>query len=57
MHRQWIRHNGRLVLATLAHRYRMHLVPGRSVGLESIVTLRPKHGIWVVPEARKAPPA
>jgi cytochrome P450 len=43
---------GRLVLATLAQRYRLRPVPGQRVELEPIVTLRPKHSIYVTPEER-----
>lgn len=36
---------GQLVLATLARRFRVDLVPGHPVIAEPLITLRPKHGI------------
>ncbi len=36
---------GVLVMATLARKWRMRLVPGHPVELQPIVTLRPKHGM------------
>jgi cytochrome P450 len=36
---------GILLLATLAQRWRMKLVPGHPVALNSVMTLRPKHGM------------
>jgi len=38
---------GQLVLATLARRFRVDLVPGHPVMPEPLITLRPKHGIKV----------
>ena len=35
----------KLVLATVAQRYRLELVPGHPVEPEPLVTLRPKHGL------------
>jgi cytochrome P450 len=36
-----------LVIATIAQRFRFRLAPGRNVATEPLVTLRPKHGIWM----------
>ena len=36
-----------LVIATLAQRFRFRLAPGSNVATEPLVTLRPKHGIWM----------
>jgi cytochrome P450 len=38
---------GLLVLATLASRFRLELVPGHPVIPEPLVTLRPRHGVKV----------
>ena len=43
---------GALVLATIAQRYRMRLAPDQQVELRPIVTLRPKHGMRMILEAR-----
>jgi cytochrome P450 len=43
---------GSLVLATIAQRFRMRLVPGHPVELSPIVTLRPKYGMRMILEAR-----
>ncbi len=37
----------RLMLATLAQRYRLELVPGRPLELDPNVTLRPRNGLWM----------
>ena len=37
----------RLVLATVAQRYRLELLPGHPVEPESVVTLRPRYGVQV----------
>ncbi|MBX3275133.1 MAG: cytochrome P450 [Sandaracinaceae bacterium] len=42
---------GVLILASLAQRFHLELVPGHPVAPEAMVTLRPKHGVRVV--ARK----
>lgn len=34
-------------MATVAQRYRLRLAPGHPVELYPLVTLRPRHGIWV----------
>jgi cytochrome P450 len=36
-----------LVIGVIAQRFRFRLVPGRKVETEPLVTLRPKHGIWM----------
>jgi cytochrome P450 len=41
-----------LVLATLAQRWRLRVVEGQEIALQPKITLRPKFGIQVIPEAR-----
>lgn len=36
-----------LVLATVAQRYHLDLLPGHPIVLDPLITLRPRHGIWV----------
>src|SRR5215207_7801121 len=43
---------GIILLATIAQRWRLRLVPGHPVALQPIITLRPKHGMRMVVEAR-----
>jgi cytochrome P450 len=43
---------GVLLLATLARRWQLRLVPGQRIALQPIVTLRPKHGIRMRLESR-----
>lgn len=43
---------GVLVLATIAQRFRMRLAPGHPIELQPLVTLRPKHGMKMILEAR-----
>jgi cytochrome P450 len=43
-----------LLLATIAQRYRLALVPGHPVKPLASVTLRPKHGIRVKLQKRPA---
>lgn len=43
---------GILVIATLAQRWRLRLVPGHPVEPHPVVTLRPKHGVWMKLEPR-----
>jgi cytochrome P450 len=43
---------GVLVLATLAQKWRLRLVPGQTIGLQPKITLRPKPEIRMVPELR-----
>ena len=46
---------GRLILATLAQRWAMRLVPGHPVEIEPVSTLRPKYGMRMVLDRRRAP--
>src|SRR5262249_47179735 len=46
---------GVLLIATLAQRWRLRLVPGHPVALQPLVTLRPKYGMRMVAEQRGAP--
>jgi len=41
-----------LVLATMAQRWQLELVPGQKVELKPVVTLRPKHGVRMVVRTR-----
>jgi hypothetical protein len=41
-----------LVLALLAQRYELHLVPGRRVETEAMAALRPRHGMWMAAHPR-----
>ena len=41
-----------LILATLAQRYRLRLVPGHPVEPQALITLRPKHGMAMRAERR-----
>ena len=43
---------GVLLLATIAQRWRFRLAPGPRVEPQALITLRPKHGIRMVAEAR-----
>jgi cytochrome P450 len=45
---------GVLVLATLAQRWKLSLVPGHCVEPEPLITLRPKFGMKMIPEDRSA---
>ena len=45
---------GTLVLATIAQRWRLRLVPGHPVAPQAIITLRPRHGMRMVVEERLA---
>jgi hypothetical protein len=44
-----------LTLATMAQHYRLRLAPGHPVVPQATLTLRPKHGMQMVVEARAAP--
>jgi cytochrome P450 len=44
---------GVLVLATIARRWRLDLVPGHRVELQPAVTLRPRHGMAMTAERRR----
>ena len=54
VHRRGFRVDGRecLLLATIAQRWRLRLVPGQTIGVAPKITLRPDGPIWVVPELR-----
>lgn len=43
---------GVLLLATIARRWRLRLVPGHRVATRALITLRPKHGMMMTLEAR-----
>jgi hypothetical protein len=43
---------GVLVLATIAQRWRLRLVPGHPVEPQALITLRPRYGIRVRAERR-----
>ena len=43
-----------LVVATLAQRYRLHLVPGHRVEPWPLITLRPRFGMPMIVERRSA---
>lgn len=43
---------GPLILATVAQRYRLNLVPSHPVKMDALVTLRPRHGLLMTAEAR-----
>ncbi len=42
---------GILVLATLAQAWRARLLPGQTIGVRPLITLRPKNGVWMRPGA------
>jgi cytochrome P450 len=42
----------RLIIASVAQRYRLRLVPGHPIAVEPGVTLRPKHGLMMTLEKR-----
>jgi cytochrome P450 len=43
---------GVLVLATIAQRWKMRLVPGHPVATQAVITLRPRHGMKMTLESR-----
>ncbi len=43
---------GILLLATIAQRWKLRLIPDQKIGLAPKITLRPDRPIWVVPERR-----
>jgi len=45
-----------LVLATIAQRWQLRLIPGQRLEVQPKITLRPKFGIRMVPEARTSLP-
>ena len=42
-----------LLLATIGQRWRFHAAPGHEPALAPRATLKPKHGIWLIPERRQ----
>jgi len=48
---------GVLLLATLAQKWKLKLVPGQQVEPEPLITLRPKYGMQMQLEARDAIPS
>lgn len=46
------RTEGTLTLATILARWRLRPVPGREAALRPLLTLRPREGVWLVPEPR-----
>lgn len=50
-HFAWM--EGVLLLATIAQRWRLRLVPGHPVDHRALITLRPKHGMRMTVESRK----
>jgi cytochrome P450 len=53
-HFAWM--EGRLLLAALARRWRLRLVPGHPVAVAPQVTLRPAHGMRMTLERRAGVP-
>jgi cytochrome P450 len=45
---------GVLLIATIAQRWQLHLVPGHPIAMQPLVTLRPRHGMRMVVERRKS---
>jgi cytochrome P450 len=45
---------GVLVLATLAQKWKLRLVPGQSVKMQPLITLRPKYGMNMILQARRS---
>jgi cytochrome P450 len=41
-----------LVLATIAQRYQLHLVPGQRVEPQVVTTIRPRYGLLMTPQRR-----
>ncbi|HEX6195898.1 MAG TPA: cytochrome P450 [Jiangellaceae bacterium] len=44
---------GVLAIATIASRWTLRPVPERAVELEPLITLRPRDGVWLIPEPRR----
>jgi cytochrome P450 len=44
-----------LILATVAQRYRLRLVPGHRVVPEVVLTIRPRHGLPVTLQSAEQP--
>jgi cytochrome P450 len=51
------RMEGVLLLATIARRWRLRLVPGHPVEMQALLTLRPRHGLAMMPTRRSPVPA
>jgi cytochrome P450 len=47
---------GMLLLATIAQKWKLKLVPGHPVEPEPLITLRPKHGMRMLVEQREPRP-
>ena len=45
-----------LILATVAQRWRLRAIPDRHPDLAPRATLKPRHGVWLVPEPRSRSP-
>jgi cytochrome P450 len=45
---------GTLILATIAQRYRLHLKPGHPVEPQGLITIRPRYGLPMILERRRA---
>ncbi len=41
-----------LLLATLAQKWRLKLMPGQRIEPKPLITLRTRHGVWMAPEGR-----
>jgi cytochrome P450 len=52
---RFARAEGVLVLATLAQRWKMRLVPGHPVATQAVITLRPRHGMKMTVLPRHLP--
>jgi hypothetical protein len=48
---------GVLLLATLAQRWRLRLAPGHRVEPRALMTLRPRYGMRMIAQPRRAVPA
>jgi cytochrome P450 len=44
---------GTLILATLAQRWRLRLVPGQKIEPATLIALRPRHGLLMKMERRR----
>ena len=51
-HRMVVPMEAPLIMATVAQRWRLRPIAGRDPVLAPRATLKPKHGVWLVPEAR-----
>jgi cytochrome P450 len=50
---QFARMEGILLIAAIAQRWQMRLMPGHRVSLQPRITLRPKYGMVMIPARRK----